>query len=185
MLAGLRRRHGHFLRPPYAFASLVDDRTTPEHSAQILRDFTAKRACCHRPGLAQMLRQSPKCRSLDSPEARAFFHSWALSTTLSLSDTERQHSVNKRHNQASGGGMLWHQLAAKSINHNARSLLCKRGKQQEEHDEHFSALQALSPSSGGQLLAASSSGDAMLPQEECLRKPQSESKLKRQKAIVA
>ena len=75
VLAGLRHRHGHFMKPPYSLASLADDRTTREYAAQVVRDFNAKR-------LAQTLRLSPLRQSLGSPEAKAFFHSWALSATL-------------------------------------------------------------------------------------------------------
>jgi len=171
VLAGLRHRHGHFLKPPYSLASLADDRTTPEYAAQVVRDFNAKRACCHRPGLAQTLRLSPLRQSLGSPEAKAFFHSWALSATLSLSDTERQHSVNKRHNLAAGGGLALHQLAAQAINHSARSLLRRRAKQQKEHEEHFKKLAAPAAPAAPACAGADAGAGALQPQTPKPRSP--------------
>ena len=101
--AGLEKRHGHFLQPPYSFAALADNTTPPAYNAQVLRGFRALRPCCQRPGLARQLRQEPHCQHLDSEEAQTFMFAWALATTASLSDTERRHAVNRRLNLSAGG----------------------------------------------------------------------------------
>jgi hypothetical protein len=62
---------------------------------------------------------------LTSNDTKITIFAFALSTTLSMSDAERQHAVNKSYNSASGAGALFHQLAAHSVNSNAQSNLNK------------------------------------------------------------
>ena len=70
-----------------------------------------------------------------------FLGTWALSITLSLSDTERQHATNKRFNHQAGGGSVWHKLAAHAVNKNAKvareTKLTQRGLQSGPADGWF------------------------------------------------
>eukprot|EP00972_Heterocapsa_arctica_P111931 16428888-Heterocapsa_arctica.AAC.1 len=53
----LHRRHGHLAKAPFTFASLADSRSTAAHRAAVVKEFNDCPACCHRPGLAQQLRE--------------------------------------------------------------------------------------------------------------------------------
>ena len=45
---------------------------------------------------------------------------WGLLCTMSISDTERKHIVNRRFVEAAGGTALFHQVTANGINSNAK-----------------------------------------------------------------
>ena len=79
------------LPQPQRIASAVGGR--------LAKEFISKRPCCHRPGLARELREDEGL-DLGSPQVRTLIGAWALSVTLSISDTERQHATNKRSSAA-------------------------------------------------------------------------------------
>ena len=136
--SSVRRRHGHYLEAPYSLTALADERTPENYKQQVLRNLASKLPCCHRPGMARDLRKRPLDWSGD--EARVVLFAMALTFSLSLSDTERQHAANKGYNSRAGGGALFHQFAASSVCRLARAVLSKRAVQHKEHEAELRQL---------------------------------------------
>ena len=152
----INRRFGHFFQPPYSLAALADPRCSQEHRLRLKRDFMASRPCCLRPGLARDLRKRESF-SVDSPLAESLFYSFGLAMGLSLSDTERQHKVNKVFNAAAGGGAVWHRLVAHAVNHHAKAQLNKHRQERAEFEEQVASLPALPATSSSAASAVSGS----------------------------
>lgn len=115
------RRHGHYLKAPYALLALADDRCSRAQAGAIVREFDNREACCHRVGVAQHLRKARV--DVSTPSGQAWMWPFALSCTLSLSNTERQHAANKSFNRLAGGGSKWEQFAAQNVLKQAREAL--------------------------------------------------------------
>ena len=124
-----KRRHGHFLRCPFALIALEDDRSSQEYKEQVMKDFESLRACCARPGLAQELKK--KGVDMRRAESRDWLLPFAVGLTMSLGNTERQHAHNKAFCTASGDQSPWDQFVAQSVLHQAQSLLKTTKKAQQ------------------------------------------------------
>lgn len=126
-----KRRHAPFLcsRSPFVLTSLVDDRATDEYKWQVLQNYDATRACCARPGLLEDL----KTKGVDMREADAqdWLLPFAVATTLSLGNTERQHAHNKAFCGLSGDQAMLDSFVAQSVLHQAKCTMTACQRQQE------------------------------------------------------
>jgi len=156
LVAAIKIRHGHLLEEPYSFTSFIDDRSPPLYKGSVKRRFKARPRCCHRPGLAQQLKDKPDL-DLDSEEFHMFIFCWALTVLLSLSDVERLHAVNSTFNRLAGGGVKWCQLAAHAVNHSSQCLLRRREKEQDENNLAVKGDEAAQQTSAPHALVAPAS----------------------------
>lgn len=117
--ACLRRRHGCLLEEPCSWASLVDSRVSLAARERMLAAFETKAVCHTKPGLARTVKQ--KGINLRSRAGVSMVYAYSCAVTLSLSNTERLHAVNKAFSKAAGGCAAWVNLASNAVNMSTRS----------------------------------------------------------------
>jgi hypothetical protein len=128
--ASVRRRHGHYLGAPFNWAAIVDDRTVPGELETMQAIFNRVKPCCHRPGLARDAREEGVAFTDASFKRRAAC--FAGGVTLSLSNTERLHAVNKAFNRGAGGCAAFSNMCCHAVNCAAKSQQAKR---RQEHTQ--------------------------------------------------
>ena len=101
---------------------LADARCTQWGRDLVLNDFSTTPSCCLRPGMAQQLKAART--DLRDPRNCQWIPAWALTATLSISDTEWAHATNRRFSQpARGATVRFEGIAANGILHHAKASL--------------------------------------------------------------
>ena len=150
--ACLRRRHGQLSEPPFNFAAVADDRVDKARLDALHQSLKDTAACCLSPGLARQVKKDEL--DLRSPEAKQWVFAWALSVTLSISDTERKHAVNKAFNKGANGCSGWAGLASNAVNRAAKSMWQAQAASLDR------AAASQTPASASPLVAVDPSGGA-------------------------
>lgn len=160
--AKTKRRHGHFLKGPFNWCSLVDDRASPEYKGKVLHEYNTMPACCQRVGVAQTMKE--RGMDLSTAKSQRWLYAFATSVSMSLSSEERKHSHDRHFAVNAGGCALWEQFVAQSCLHQANCILhatqqyqakCEQRdrRQQEQQQSGVPGRLAASPSSSHSITA--------------------------------
>ena len=173
-----KRRHGHFLKGPFNWCSLIDDRASPEYKEKVLHEYNTMPACCQRVGVAQTMKE--RGMDLSTAKSQRWLYAFATSVTMSLSSEERKHAHDRHFAVNAGGCAPWEQFVAQSCLHQANCILratqqyqakCeeRNRRQQEQQQSGVPGRLAASPSSSHSIVAVdeSSSSPSVRAALEC------------------